>query len=165
MIRRPPRSTLFPYTTLFRSETGVEVTIDACANRCTPAFAFAFATAGTPHSSPPGGNSSHMLPVVCGSAHSPRIVPTIGAVDQVTHVCPSEAGAEKSFATPEVRVVPVFVADGLARVNVTSLPATAPVTRTFTRTPTSHSRFAAVPYRENTGIEVVAARVMVTRWE
>src|SRR2546427_3565077 len=23
MIRRPPRSTLFPYTTLFRSETGV----------------------------------------------------------------------------------------------------------------------------------------------
>src|SRR5256884_6642232 len=26
MIRRPPRSTLFPYTTLFRSETAVEVT-------------------------------------------------------------------------------------------------------------------------------------------
>src|SRR3712207_7023198 len=25
MIRRPPRSTLFPYTTLFRSETGKEV--------------------------------------------------------------------------------------------------------------------------------------------
>src|SRR5687767_1981767 len=24
MIRRPPRSTLFPYTTLFRSETGVD---------------------------------------------------------------------------------------------------------------------------------------------
>src|SRR3989449_8652179 len=24
MIRRPPRSTLFPYTTLFRSETGAE---------------------------------------------------------------------------------------------------------------------------------------------
>src|SRR3712207_8227174 len=24
MIRRPPRSTLFPYTTLFRSETGVQ---------------------------------------------------------------------------------------------------------------------------------------------
>src|SRR3712207_7601841 len=24
MIRRPPRSTLFPYTTLFRSEAGVE---------------------------------------------------------------------------------------------------------------------------------------------
>src|SRR3712207_7671868 len=25
MIRRPPRSTLFPYTTLFRSEVGVEL--------------------------------------------------------------------------------------------------------------------------------------------
>src|SRR5260221_176788 len=29
MIRPPPRSTLFPYTTLFRSMTGVEVTIAA----------------------------------------------------------------------------------------------------------------------------------------
>src|SRR3712207_8490696 len=27
MIRRPPRSTLFPYTTLFRSEAGVTVAI------------------------------------------------------------------------------------------------------------------------------------------
>src|SRR2546430_10099453 len=27
MIRRPPRSTLFPYTTLFRSETGADVTL------------------------------------------------------------------------------------------------------------------------------------------
>src|SRR3712207_7213380 len=25
MIRRPPRSTLFPYTTLFRSQSGIEV--------------------------------------------------------------------------------------------------------------------------------------------
>src|SRR3712207_8614738 len=28
MIRRPPRSTLFPYTTLFRSEVGVEDVLD-----------------------------------------------------------------------------------------------------------------------------------------
>src|SRR5438309_7692078 len=28
MIRRPPRSTLFPYTTLFRSEDGVVVAAD-----------------------------------------------------------------------------------------------------------------------------------------
>src|SRR3712207_8958412 len=28
MIRRPPRSTLFPYTTLFRSESGDTVTVD-----------------------------------------------------------------------------------------------------------------------------------------
>src|SRR5256885_5201398 len=27
MIRRPPRSTLFPYTTLFRSEAGLEVSV------------------------------------------------------------------------------------------------------------------------------------------
>src|SRR3712207_7774396 len=29
MIRRPPRSTLFPYTTLFRSEAGVAAGVDA----------------------------------------------------------------------------------------------------------------------------------------
>src|SRR3712207_7230862 len=28
MIRRPPRSTLFPYTTLFRSEAGIHVICD-----------------------------------------------------------------------------------------------------------------------------------------
>src|SRR5258707_10973848 len=28
MIRRPPRSTLFPYTTLFRSKHGVRVAVD-----------------------------------------------------------------------------------------------------------------------------------------
>src|SRR5689334_24852660 len=28
MIRRPPRSTLFPYTTLFRSDAGVDVGAD-----------------------------------------------------------------------------------------------------------------------------------------
>src|SRR5256886_13357715 len=27
MIRRPPRSTLFPYTTLFRSQGGVRITV------------------------------------------------------------------------------------------------------------------------------------------
>src|SRR5256885_3011073 len=27
MIRRPPRSTLFPYTTLFRSRVGIEVVV------------------------------------------------------------------------------------------------------------------------------------------
>src|SRR3712207_9115020 len=29
MIRRPPRSTLFPYTTLFRSHPGIEVRLSA----------------------------------------------------------------------------------------------------------------------------------------
>src|SRR5256885_10856493 len=31
MIRRPPRSTLFPYTTLFRSAHGVHVVLDGLA--------------------------------------------------------------------------------------------------------------------------------------
>src|SRR2546426_3847827 len=39
MIRRPPRSTLFPYTTLFRSHHGrFLLAIPAC-ERCKPAFA------------------------------------------------------------------------------------------------------------------------------
>src|ERR1051325_11888519 len=33
MIRRPPRSTLFPYTTLFRSLVGVGVAVDAQLHR------------------------------------------------------------------------------------------------------------------------------------
>src|SRR3712207_7114031 len=33
MIRRPPRSTLFPYTTLFRSKDGVVIMINGKINR------------------------------------------------------------------------------------------------------------------------------------
>src|SRR2546422_7332336 len=41
MIRRPPRSTLFPYTTLFRSDTSVadllgSVFVFGLVSRCTP---------------------------------------------------------------------------------------------------------------------------------
>src|SRR2546422_4897312 len=36
MIRRPPRSTLFPYTTLFRSPNGVDRGIDTCLPGCDP---------------------------------------------------------------------------------------------------------------------------------
>src|SRR3712207_7235690 len=41
MIRRPPRSTLFPYTTLFRSPTarGAREEGDGEARRCPPALA------------------------------------------------------------------------------------------------------------------------------
>src|SRR5947199_2129096 len=34
MIRRPPRSTLFPYTTLFRSSLGVAVLVPFLTARC-----------------------------------------------------------------------------------------------------------------------------------
>src|SRR2546430_6648383 len=40
MIRRPPRSTLFPYTTLFRSRTPFSAT---------PEFSFAFQDSSYPH--------------------------------------------------------------------------------------------------------------------
>src|SRR3712207_7810121 len=36
MIRRPPRSTLFPYTTLFRSSCGPCPTRTACRSTCGP---------------------------------------------------------------------------------------------------------------------------------
>src|SRR5436309_3876793 len=36
MIRRPPRSTLFPYTTLFRSRTAFAPSSCPAARRCTP---------------------------------------------------------------------------------------------------------------------------------
>src|SRR6266581_154995 len=142
---------------------GVDVATVACPNRCTPAFAFAFATAGTPHSAPPGGNSSHIDPDVCGSEYPARKVPIIGAVDHAVATWPMDAGAEKSCAAPDARPVPVFVALGRASVNVMSLPATAPVCRTFTRTPTSHTRFAAVPYSDRSAVDVVAARVTFAR--
>src|SRR5687768_17910495 len=33
MSRRPPRSTLFPYTTLFRSDAAIEIRRDLCASQ------------------------------------------------------------------------------------------------------------------------------------
>src|SRR6266496_5971846 len=36
MIRRPPRSTLFPYTTLFRSRTRCRARSDPTSGRCAP---------------------------------------------------------------------------------------------------------------------------------
>src|SRR5688572_31936439 len=43
MIRRPPRSTLFPYTTLFRSDAGIRPTIthicSDCVGTCDAIFA------------------------------------------------------------------------------------------------------------------------------
>src|SRR5690348_18128120 len=48
-IRRPPRSTLFPYTTLFRSPPCVCGPVPACASRCSAqAWPFTFShSAGT----------------------------------------------------------------------------------------------------------------------
>src|SRR2546429_4909334 len=56
MIRRPPRSTLFPYTTLFRSQ------IQACSSTCMPTFITParpgpIGTSGTPAGSRRGARS------------------------------------------------------------------------------------------------------------
>src|SRR5256885_10874528 len=57
MIRRPPRSTLFPYTTLFRSQGGGQLFF-ACAgtssgnSRTDRLFARSRSYAGTPHYAP-----------------------------------------------------------------------------------------------------------------
>src|SRR5947209_14231742 len=48
MIRRPPRSTLFPYTTLFRSGTGLGL------NSATPLFLRIAGTVSLPGNKPPG---------------------------------------------------------------------------------------------------------------
>src|SRR3712207_7612424 len=60
MIRRPPRSTLFPYTTLFRSEVaGICLTMDTAAprrivgSRC--------------HGSTPGGRHAYLDPPAGGA--------------------------------------------------------------------------------------------------
>src|SRR5476651_2787858 len=47
MIRRPPRSTLFPYTTLFRSQPGVILTF----YECVPALSFSSAPRSEEHTS------------------------------------------------------------------------------------------------------------------
>src|SRR3712207_7577413 len=48
MIRRPPRSTLFPYTTLFRSESGVGIFVNRERETITDP---------TPAVTPPGGGA------------------------------------------------------------------------------------------------------------
>src|SRR5436190_7484599 len=81
MIRRPPRSTLFPYTTLFRSLTN-------------HGFGYRFA-----HSSPPPGfvrdrkstrlNSSHTVisyAVFCLKKKIERGAGNFAAIDSVTHI-------------------------------------------------------------------------------
>src|SRR5258708_16896374 len=48
MIRRPPRSTLFPYTTLFRSSTAPDAQVASVAERCTTSCSSTATSAVTP---------------------------------------------------------------------------------------------------------------------
>src|SRR5215831_1565756 len=97
---------------------------------------------GATHSYPSGGNSSHMLPVVCGSTHSARTFPTVGAIvndgmNPVANAVADVASCALRFA--DVPPVPAVVTR--PRVNTTSLPAAAAVTPIFIRTPTRNARF------------------------
>src|SRR5258708_19047450 len=72
MIRRPPRSTLFPYTTLFRSHKG------RCAlNRCKTYRSRVAWTATTPRTTPcpsiTGGATAPRHPLVNQHAACPRL--------------------------------------------------------------------------------------------
>src|SRR3712207_9327178 len=49
MIRRPPRSTLFPYTTLFRSAPSPEMHVTISASRASERITAASVSSGSPH--------------------------------------------------------------------------------------------------------------------
>src|SRR5258708_11541301 len=59
MIRRPPRSTLFPYTTLFRSATGS--TRCACFTPCSGSATWTVRSPSTPDRKSTRLNSSHQI--------------------------------------------------------------------------------------------------------
>src|SRR3712207_8489971 len=62
MIRRPPRSTLFPYTTLFRSEAILLVAVDTQVTTIDPASTDAFQVArGTRQSDGDGARQATLL--------------------------------------------------------------------------------------------------------
>src|SRR5256885_9289767 len=90
MIRRPPRSTLFPYTTLFRSVAGAALprtvaidyadrsTIDEeCAERCALYFKMQYRSQGYPY--------DHVIPggFVPASETVYRYLPRVRALAQV----------------------------------------------------------------------------------
>src|SRR2546430_7795755 len=72
MIRRPPRSTLFPYTTLFRSRTAVEDEEHLCVRREVgpggrdAAEAPAQEASGIPRRNDPGDAAARRIPVGAG---------------------------------------------------------------------------------------------------
>src|SRR3712207_8528003 len=95
MIRRPPRSTLFPYTTLFRSlevptiaaVNGAAIGAGLClALACDIRYAAAGARLGVPfvklgmHA---GMGGTHLLPEVVGHAHARDLLLTGRLVDEI----------------------------------------------------------------------------------
>src|SRR2546422_11621100 len=89
MIRRPPRSTLFPYTTLFRSPTISDI-VDQTVNEDTPTAALAFTVNDAqtaPGSLTVSGRSGNttLVPnanIVCGGSGANRTVTVTPASNQ-----------------------------------------------------------------------------------
>src|SRR2546426_12719872 len=69
MIRRPPRSTLFPYTTLFRSQEETDL-LRLSAVECAAVEGWSPRAGGQPHRHPPACEALDL-----------REIPLVGAVD------------------------------------------------------------------------------------
>src|SRR2546426_11483854 len=95
MIRRPPRSTLFPYTTLFRSHAGRTRTGAARARR-DPRGAHRARGRGP---SRPRGRQVTASPVVGPVGTSPRIAGVSGTVGDGEYVAPSAPDAVERLAS------------------------------------------------------------------
>jgi hypothetical protein len=94
------------------------------------------------HSCPPGGNSSHIDPDVCGTVHQPRMFPSVGAIvyDGVDTFDSSDAGADGSCGRGVTAVPPVGEFAVLASFTVTTLFAAAVVAPTENRMPVMLTR-------------------------
>jgi hypothetical protein len=100
---------------------------------------------GIIHSCPPGGNSSHIDPDVCGMFHQPRMFPKVGAIvyEGVDTLEASDAGADESCGRGVTAVPPVGEFAVLASFTVTALFAAAVVAPMLNRMPVMLSRFVA----------------------
>src|SRR5256886_12828067 len=95
MIRRPPRSTLFPYTTLFRSQLAMKVS-DSVWHGQLSDLADATAAGDSPYWLVPFQNYKTMCPYLVGSYErgGDQLARYIGVGDRsfIPHISPTEEG-------------------------------------------------------------------------
>src|SRR3989475_2192064 len=98
MIRRPPRSTLFPYTTLFRSQVGLQLLVFAAVAAVTAYFASRVSVMGAEREALAGELRQARLE----AADVLRSVPTgIVTVDQAGHLLYCNLAAEQILGFKE----------------------------------------------------------------